>query len=424
MVSNANKNNRNFLAKIIIVLLVISCLFFLARIINPNTITTIKSNVKSFTTTIDNDTKKNDEVDKGKWIVVEDVMDKPRVPATANLLPDGNVLIMGGQDNSADTAEIFNPNQMKIIKSISLNDKRYYDYLSISLKNGDVLIAGGYIFPNNMAQHTNSVKLFDSKKYIFKNLKPMENNNEIGILLKNNNILFLNNIINQGAKDRDKMRFEVYNPQTDSYYKTQNMISRIKVSRKEIFILENGDVLFGCYGAFPNERDKPHGAVCRYSIEENKFNEYYDLPLEQLFIQLDSENYLTIKPEETSSSGYVYNIKTKKRTPVSNKIPKTWRAGIIPQFILLDNGNVLILGIILENNSTKYEITRKNRSTAKYSAYIYDRKGNNFYEVQPPPYPVYDAGIVKLKNGDILVAGGKIKYNKFSNKIQIFKYKH
>lgn len=51
-------------------------------------------------------------------MVAEDEMDKPRSPATANLLPDGNVLIMGGENWSIDTAEIFDPNQMRIIKSI------------------------------------------------------------------------------------------------------------------------------------------------------------------------------------------------------------------------------------------------------------------------------------------------------------------
>jgi hypothetical protein len=369
--------------------------------------------------------------DKGRWIVVKDTMDKPRFPATVNLLPDGNVLIMGGLDDSADTAEIFDPNQMKIIKSIPLNDKRYYDYSATNLVNGDVFIAGGYSFINMQGQKiTNTTKIFDNKTYEFKDTKNMKykmSEGNLAQLLSNGNVLLLSNMILTDIS-RENFRFQIYDPIKNDYYEVKNMIHKYYVG-KIFFHLNNGNILFNCYGSYPNRKDKGFSSWCLYNVKDNKFEKYSDdIPSEQLFIQLDDENYLTIKPELTYSSGYTYNINTKEKTPVKNRINRTWRPGIRPQSILLNNGNVLILGIILQNSSDEYENRNLNRTTSKYSAYIYDRNKNEFFKIPAPPYPVYDAGIVMLQNGDILIAGGRYKIRPkqigaiSSNKIQIFKY--
>jgi len=366
--------------------------------------------------------------DKGKWIVVDDEMSKRRNFATANLLPDGNVLIMGGEDKSADTADIFDPNQMKIVKTIPLDDKRYFGYSATTLKNGDVFVAGGYIVPEKRIPHlTNATMLFDYKKYLFRETEPMkEPPSDIQtFLLENGHVLILHNPRNhllEEIKKREYIKFQVYDPIKNEYYETKNTIHRLMVGQQHM-ILDNGDVLFKCFYRLPGKTDKGLGSTCLYNWKENNFEVADEIPHEQLFIQLDSENYLTMTPELEHTEGYTYNIKTKEKIPVNNKINRTWRPGIRPQMVLLENGDVLILAIPLKNGSDEYELTGKNRKTAKYSAYIYDRKNNIFYEIPAPPYPVYDAGIVKLKNGDILLAGGKVNYHTISNKIQIFKYK-
>lgn len=364
----------------------------------------------------------SDLSDKGKWVVVEDEMSKPRSFATANLLPDGNVLIMGGGvDNNLDTADIFDPNKMKIIKTIQLDDKRFFNYSATTLNNGNVFVAGGWS-PSKINETT---KIFDNKTYLFRDTKSMKQkiSPPISYLLPNNNILILNNNIKQGGVDREKIKFEIYNPEKNEYYETKNMPHRMVIDKKHI-ILDNGNILFHCYLAFPNKKEKTKGSTCLYDWTSNKFEIADDFPTEDLFIQLDSKTYLAISPKIQCAEGYTYNVKTKEKIPIKNKINRTWRPGIRPQMILLENGNVLILGIILKNNSDKYELSGKNRKTSKYSAYIYDRKNNKFYEIEPPPYDVYDAGLIKLKNGDILIAGGKLKYGKVSNKIQIYRYNH
>ena len=371
----------------------------------------------------------SDIPDKGKWIVAPVEMSKKRSFATANLLPDGNVLIMGGEDNSADTADIFDPNQMKIVKTIKLSDKRYFGYSAATLKNGDVFVAGGYIVPEKRVPFiTNTTMLFDYKKYLFKETEPMkEHPSDIKtFLLENGHVLILHNPHNhllEEIKKREHIKFQVYDPIKNEYYETKNTIHRIGVGKQHM-ILDNGDILFNCFGKFKHNEDEKSLAMCLYNYKENKFEPYEDIPYEILFIQLDGENYLTIKPELTYSTGYTYNIKTKKTIPVKNSINRTWRGSTFsrPVSVLLKNGNVLILGILAKNKSKKYI------NQDKYSAYIYDRKRNLFYEAQAPYYPVYGAGIVTLQNGDIMLAGGGYKTRPkqigsiSSNKIQIFKY--
>ena len=371
----------------------------------------------------------SDIPDKGKWIVAPVEMSKKRSFATANLLPDGNVLIMGGEDNSADTADIFDPNQMKIVKTIKLSDKRYFGYSATTLKNGDVFVAGGYIVPEKRVPFiTNTTMLFDYKKYLFKETEPMkEHPSDIKtFLLENGHVLILHNPHNhllEEIKKREHIKFQVYDPIKNEYYETKNTIHRIGVGKQHM-ILDNSDILFNCFGKFKHNEDEKSLAMCLYNYKENKFEPYEDIPYEILFIQLDGENYLTIKPELTYSTGYTYNIKTKKTIPVKNSINRTWRGSTFsrPVSVLLKNGNVLILGILAKNKSKKYI------NQDKYSAYIYDRKRNLFYEVQAPYYPVYGAGIVTLQNGDIMLAGGGYKTRPkqigsiSSNKIQIFKY--
>ena len=407
MSSEENNNKGKFLDKVIIALVIISCISIIIRIIRPEIIININNKINSFIP--DNYSNKNDKFDKGEWIVVEDEMSKPRSPATANLLPDGNVLIMGGEDRSADTADIYSPEQNKIIKTIQLDDKRLFGYSATNLDDGQVLIAGGFVYEEDvryLPKQTNTAKLFDSKTYEFKNIKPMPEttSGHLAVSLKNKNVL----ILTRGGLPHKDI---VYNSESQDWSYTEN---EREGNVYYTFSKENGDIIV-------------KGAINEQHLYIINENQYKIIPYQEfgsINIQLNNSEYLSISLEKTYSEGFIYNFITNEKIPVKNKIPRTWRPGIFPQAVLLENGNVLILGISLKNSSDEYYLKGYAKRTAKYSAYIYDRKENKFYEVPAPPYPVYKAGIVKLKNGDILVAGGLIKYNQFSNKIQIFKYKH
>jgi hypothetical protein len=338
-------------------------------------------------------------------------MDKPREPITTNLLPDGNVLIMGGKNKSIDTAEIFDSKQMKLFKSIPLNDRRFSGYTATSLQNGDVYIAGGYLYQEKgMPKLTNTAKIFDAKTYSFKDAKMLPSSfaSLAACLLKNNHILLLNTYT---------PKYDIhliFNPDKNDYYKAY---SDLIPAGGSFFRYKNGNVLIlGVNKSL-------------YNVQENKFEPHDDIPTEQLFIQLDGENYFTIKPEKNYTSGYTYNLKTKNKIPVSNNMDRTFYSASYsrPKLILLENGNVLILKIDLKKlpsrNLTFSSFIKKEPRIYDYSTYIFSRDKNIFYKIKNPPIKIdNNAASIMLKNGDILIAGGR--NDKYGKKIQIYKYKH
>ncbi len=338
---------------------------------------------------------KDKGVDKGKWVVPDTQMSKIRYYASANLLPDDNVLIMGGFDNlDIDTADIYNPQEQKIIKSINLDDKRFSSFKTTNLLNGDILIIGGELYNSHsiIGKRTNTAKLFDSKNYTFNDIKPAKYDfsDHLQILLKNGHVLLLPfiNMIKEEAH-------EIYNPYKNIYYKASGKIPH-EVKNDFYFEYENGNIIVFS-----------RGIAYLYDIIENSFKEIGKIPKGNINIQLNSESYLCIDAKETYSEGFIYNIVTKKQIPVQNKIMETWNifSAFYPQLVLLDNGNVLVFGI----------------GKSKFNTYLYEKNINKFYKIPNPPIIMQpDIGIVKLKNGDILFAGG----TSYSKKIQIYTYKH
>jgi len=347
----------------------------------------------------------SEKIDTGEWIVVDDKMSKTRYPATANLLPDGNVLIMGGEDDSADTADIFDPKQMKIVKTIQLDDKRYSGYSAITLQNGNVYVFGGYLFDTMPPNITNSAKIFDAKKYEFYNVRGMNYKTlsaAKGILLENGNVLILHGVSNY--KKDGNFNYQVYNPQKDEYYYTKN-IPYATWAKSYYMPLNNNEILVFS------------GSSYVYDFIKNEFEKTnIQMPEGYFLVPLDKNSYLNLEPNNEYTYGYVYNIKENKQIPVRNHINRTVRAGNQPIFVTLKNGNVLIMGI----NVVK--MRQETNAVKKYSSFLYDREKNMFFQIPNPPYPMSSPGIVMLQNGDILFAGGRSDKN--GNKIQIYRYKH
>ncbi len=340
-------------------------------------------------------------VDKGKWEVIETELTEERERAKAHLLPDGNVLIFGGSGMRfmQNTVDIFNPKQNKIIKTIPIytdNDFLCSDcYNTISLKNGDVYLVYRVIKKYNHNKDPRGdyiAKIFDSKTYTFRDVKAaekMSNFHEL-VLIKDGNILLLQHTPNTSY---------IYDIKKDEY-RTINTFEDFW--KGMIFYLENGDFI-----VFRGE-DK------RYLFKDYKFYEYKkELPTEFSTIQLDDENYLTLKAEHDCTTGYIVNIKEGKKIPVLNKINRTWVANPhYPKLVLLDNKNVLILGIYAE---AQVEGARR-----KYTTHIYNLEKNRFYQISNPPLFINIATeAVKLQNGDILFVGGQLE-----KKMEIYKYKH
>ena len=237
-------------------------------------------------------------------------------------------------------------------------------------------------------------KIFDSRTYKFRDINTPKDiyYNPNLILLNNNNVLVV-----PGTTAYNK-----YNPSYIYYpdkYKYEK-VEQIEESRSAYFSfrMENGDTI-----VFRGQNE--------YLFKDGKYQKYMQIPSGD--IQLDSKYYFRIEPEFDCTSGYIYNVKDNIKIPIKNKINKTWVANPnYPKMVLLDNKNVLILGIYAEK--------QKIGARKKYTTYIYSFEKNEFFKIPNPPlYISKNTASVRLKNGDILFVGGQL-----NNKMEIYRYKH
>ena len=341
-------------------------------------------------------------VDKGQWTLVNDSMQISRYRATANLLPNGNVLIMGENlPRRLNRAEIFDPKQQKIIKIIPIKHHFMSSQVSAtSLKNGDIYIS--YTYKDNETQeYVPTSVIFDSKTYTFKEInntfegKVVSTANDTHILLKNGHLLIV-------PKECEYRYIIVYNPDKDEYYKVIGEQPDDYIPESSFFQLENGDIIFRGIHKF-----------YIYKLNENKFEIYKDLPRGKN-VQMDNENYMIfdcIKDSYTKAT--IYNIRTEETKSVKNHI-KAWFMGsvLVPKMVALDNGNLLVAGAYYS----------KLRIFGGYTTYIYNRNNNKFYKIANPPFDIFESTAhITLPNGDILFVGGRHKTGK---RIQIYSYKH
>ncbi len=401
-----NDIQKSFLDKVIIILVVLSCIFVVYKSIEHIFISKYDPIVpRKYQKEVYN-------LNKGEWILVEDEMSNHRATSFLHLLPDGNVVILGDGREITNFIDLFDTTTMKIIKRISLENNKCNGYNSTSLSNGNVFISGGracLLDSSGKLYYKNllSAEIFDNKTSKFNNVKNLDEYKQWynSALLENGHILLIPPV----RENTDS--HIIYNPEKNEYYKAN---SSIKPYGSKFFKLENGDVIIFHPLNFMYKTERNDNFI--YKLKENKFEIYEYLPVEKTMIQLDKEHYLTIGFTSKETIGNIYNIKTKKLIPVKNKINQTRRPTIIdPNLTLLKNGNVLILGI--NSISDKYKDRKHNR----YKAYIYDRQRNIFYEIPSIPYSLHSTNSVILKNGDVLFAGGLVDGNG-SNKLLVYKY--
>ncbi len=103
----------------------------------------------------------------GRFHPTRSPMRLPRDRPTATLLPDGTVLIAGGQNGAGepDQAELFDPRTETFILLPGKMLAPRMAHAAVSLPSGRVLLAGGWSVP--LAATTGSAELFDSKTLTF-----------------------------------------------------------------------------------------------------------------------------------------------------------------------------------------------------------------------------------------------------------------
>ena len=169
---------------------------------------------------------------------------KARIFHTASLLPDGKILIVGGQGQinmsvlgAINSIEIFDPATKTVISSgIALGTSRLL-HTATTLQNGDILIAGGFTNdkPNSFGfgMATSICEIIDTGNLSVKNVGQLANNEGVGghssTLLSNGLVFisggssdFFNGITSDESKGLTKSTIQFYNPTTESFSLVSN----------------------------------------------------------------------------------------------------------------------------------------------------------------------------------------------------------
>lgn len=383
---------------------------------NPNLITSITSYI------YDPRTKKS--------IHTGDMLDKVD-GFTSTLLKDGRVLITGGiglyyKDIVTNHAEIFDPSTNKFYSTGNLNFARY-GHTATLLPNGKVLIIGG----NNALWYKeghkvyDEVELYDPKTGKFITIAKMKEPRTYhkAILLKNGKVLIVGGrkVNKKSTKDkleglvhfntRDKgIKYRKDAPpaglyEYDGYYYWEQILSNVeiydpaknefsyagdapKIDYDKLFLLSDGKVLLMKNNV--NITDNyDHIKLDIYDPNTNKFSEYRDfklynrqrisfmstfmdggysstlLPNNKLLFTGGWENYfflnLSANFRNLNNAG-IFDPNTNIYKPIHNLHQR--RAG--HKAVLLKNGDVVILGGSDNTNAEIFKFSKQFETSKKF----------------------------------------------------------
>jgi hypothetical protein len=176
-------------------------------------------------------------------------MANARTNHTATLLPNGEVLVVGGigvlnpQTPCLASAELYNPSTGQWRSTGSMITARFWQGATL-LQNGQVLVAGGDIcWGSGASSPGNSAELYNPSGGAWKATASMHNNRTAALtLLQNGDAL---------AADETA---EFYDPSLQAWTMTSTMYYTFGTSRLTTTLLSNGDELvygnhFACYAS-------------------------------------------------------------------------------------------------------------------------------------------------------------------------------
>ncbi len=252
--------------------------------------------------------------------------------------------------------------------------------MSVVLKNGDVLVAGGI---NGSGTILNSVEIYNPKTQLFTSAPSMIFDTLGGTmtLLKNGNVLVSGGFNNSGAMSQA----ELYNASNQSWSLTGSLLSPAAYSQS--ILLNSGEVLI--VGGV-NSNNSPVAKAELYNPETQKFKSVSSMNLpraEFMSAALDGNEVLVAggvtSHGKITDTAEIYNVSTNTWSFTANMTQSHY----LGQAILLKNKEVLVLG-----NSVSGDIY--NPVTRKWS----QTAGGDSILVA--------SSAVLLNNGQVLVVGG------------------
>lgn len=309
------------------------------------------------------------------------------------LLPDGNVLIAGGEgkkgfwERSSNSAELYYPK----IKQFKRINNMHFDHISneaVLLQDGRVLISGHPEF-------------FDYKTLKFKPVEGILNDFYIKsvIALKNNKILFTG--YNTKEPPSKYNSIYLYNLENKTLKKIQNFDEKVKKNNFYEFIpilLENGNV-------FLIREWTPEYYI--FNPIDNNIKKFGSLDSSKLLVEFN----IAVLPNNIiiiiNSSGLYYFINALTGNINNSGVIKTNRNHRF-SITVLKNGDALIIGNFKNNDKSTQALDSNN-------VQIYKNKINKFVLTDNIPFDLRWAGVnnleghrtTLLKDGSVLVTGDK-----------------
>lgn len=299
--------------------------------------------------------------DKNKYEVLPNEMNRARIGATATLMKDGRVFIVGGEDiynnenNLSPTAEIYDPKTMKFILVKGIKYNRSYHAASL-LKDGRVLITGGWRHePSYLHGRQLGTKIYDISEAEIYNPK----NNKFTVVKMHNGMydhqqITLNDgkvLITSGSSVKTEsirppakvINAELFNPVKNKFTMLEPMNYCHMLGTA--ILLKDGRVLIA--GGYGDYYSNPMKRVEIFNPKTNKFSKTGDMTIPRAShsaVLLDNGNVLVTGGTEAIyrrvlDNAEIFDIKQNKFLILKDKMNKKRERF---SFILLDNGNVLI----------------------------------------------------------------------------------
>lgn len=316
-------------------------------------------------------------------------MQAERASHTSTLLKDGRVLITGGfvsEDNILESTEIFDVRTATFKPTENMRVKRS-SHTATLLPNGKVLIAGGF-----NGDYLDSAEIFDPKTNRFESAGKMVSarSNHVAVLLKNGKVLLAGGV---GTGWTFLSSAEIYDPETNTFINTGKMISPRE--SHTITLLANGKVLItgGHRGRRSEVEIYSDAEIYDPATEKFNFGGKMTVKRHKHEAVLLKDNRILIlggSDERDSHGAYrnaeIFNPANGKSTAINNM--NSTRYKLQGTAVNLANGKILVAG-----GAERVEVFNPETDSFSYA-------GGTMGEIK------LFAAATLLQNGKVLITGG------------------